>query len=230
MDCLRGRGVRLVVVGTQQRAIARRQLRTALAAGLEVEAYVYLTLRADVAQLVRAARETVDGFPVRRLWLDAEDTTSGLPPAAVVERLQRARDACGDMPAGIYTGGWWWTPYTAGSRAFSDLPLWTAQYDGRRRLDTVRPYGGWTRPAMKQYAQNTTRCGVLVDLNWYEHSGPRPGDPFAFDHLVRGWAGSDQQMLMEAMLEGRVRGHEYVQWRGRVVPSVVVLPPRATAG
>ena len=224
MACLRERGVRRVIAGTQRRAIARQQLEAAVAAGLEVEAYVYLYLRANVARRVQAALETVEGLPVRRLWLDAEDTTSGLTPEQMVERLRQARAACGEFPAGIYTGGWWWRPYTADSRAFADLPLWHARYDDRPTLDGFRPFGGWERPAMKQYAHNVDRCGVTVDLNWYEQTGPRRGDPFSFDHVIGRWEGSDQQMLLDASLEGRVRGYRYVEWRGRVVPSVVIVP------
>ena len=226
MQCLARRGVRRVIVGAQRRAVARQQLATAVAAGLEVEAYVYLYLRSDVAQRVRAALETVDGFRVRRLWLDAEDTTSGLSAAEVVERLQRARDACGDFPAGIYTGAWWWRPRTGDSSAFSDPPLWVAQYDGRRSLDGVPGFGGWRRPRMKQYAANAQLCGVHLDLNWYADATPRAGDGFPFDHRLNAWDGSDRQMLLNALLEGRVRGHHYVEWRGRTVPSVVILPAR----
>ena len=226
MQCLARRGVRRVSVGAQRRAVARQQLATAVAAGLEVEAYVYLYLRSDVAQRVRAALETVDGFRVRRLWLDAEDTTSGLSAAEVVERLQRARNACGDFPAGIYTGAWWWRPRTGDSSAFSDPPLWVAQYDGRRSLDGVPGFGGWRRPRMKQYAANAQLCGVHLDLNWYADATPRAGDGFPFDHRLNAWDGSDRQMLLNALLEGRVRGHHYVEWRGRTVPSVVILPAR----
>jgi GH25 family lysozyme M1 (1,4-beta-N-acetylmuramidase) len=224
MQCLARRGVRRVIVGVQRRAVARQQLATAVAAGIEIEAYVYLYLRSDVARRVRAALETLDGFPVRRLWLDAEDTTSGLASAEVVERLRQARDACGDFPTGIYTGAWWWRPRTGDSSAFSDLPLWVAQYDGRRSLDGVPGFGGWRRPRMKQYAANAQLCGVHLNLNWYADATPRAGDGFPFDHRLTAWDGSDRQMLLNALLEGRVRGHQYVEWRGRTVPSVVILP------
>ena len=72
MECLARRGVRRVIVCAQRREVARQQLATAVAAGLEVEGYVYLYLRADVTGRVHRALETLAGFPVRRLWLDAE--------------------------------------------------------------------------------------------------------------------------------------------------------------
>lgn len=56
---------------------------------------------------------------------------------------------------------------------------------------------------------------------------PQAGQPFEYEYLFSGgWEGSDLQMLWQAATEGRVRGHEYVDWRGRTVPSVVIVPRR----
>ena len=50
---------------------------------------------------------------------------------------------------------------------------------------------------MKQYQQNVDRCGLLVDLNWYEEAAPRVGDRFDFEHILRGWEGSVHQRLLD---------------------------------
>jgi N-acetyl-anhydromuramyl-L-alanine amidase AmpD len=56
-------------------------------------------------------------------------------------------------------------------------------------------------------------------------TGPRPGDPFVFEARDLAWPDGDAAQLVQAALAGRARGHRYVEWRGRVVPSVVILPP-----
>ena len=53
--------------------------------------------------------------------------------------------------------------------------------------------------------------------------GPRVGDRFELDPQSRRWPDGDVPRLIQAALDGRVRGNRYVEWRGRVVPSVVVL-------
>jgi N-acetyl-anhydromuramyl-L-alanine amidase AmpD len=54
---------------------------------------------------------------------------------------------------------------------------------------------------------------------------PKPGDAFAFEPRDLAWPDGDAARLIRSTLAGRVRGHRYVEWRGRVVPSVVILPP-----
>jgi len=49
----------------------------------------------------------------------------------------------------------------------SSLPLWYAHYDNSPNFGDFVPFGGWTKPAIKQYAGDATVCGVSVDLNWY---------------------------------------------------------------
>ncbi|KRX01186.1 Glycoside hydrolase, superfamily [Pseudocohnilembus persalinus] len=53
---------------------------------------------------------------------------------------------------------------------FSNLPLWYAHYDNSQTFSDFRSFGGWTKPAMKQYVGDTTVCSTGVDLNWYPNS------------------------------------------------------------
>lgn len=174
--CLREQGVEHVIAGTQVPSVTRVQLEAALAAGMTIDAYVYLYWRRDVAAVVREALRALEGLPAGCLWLDCEDQTAGLSPAEVVELIERAHEACGPQPAGIYTGRWWWPNATADSSAFSQLPLWHAEYtrssDERPDFDSFTAYGGWTRPRMWQYRGTTVLCGVSLDLNLLESSRP----------------------------------------------------------
>lgn len=167
--CWRERGFSRLIAGTQRPEITRGQLESALEAGLQVEAYVYLYWRFDTAAEVRAAIEAVSDLPVQRLWLDCEDSAEGFTPEQVLSQIGAAVSAAGSIPAGIYTGRWWWRPATADSVVFASLPLWHAEYTPRANLlpdfAAFEPYGGWSRPRMWQYQGTTSLCGVNVDLN-----------------------------------------------------------------
>lgn len=165
-------GVGLVIVGTGHPGgagmFARQQARVADIAGLRVEAYIYLYMAGDAAEQVRQALATMEGLPVRRWWLDAEDVESPeLSPAdrrtflhICVSILQGAK-----VPVGIYTGRWWWVPNMGDYDGFSPLPLWNSYYDGDPDTDGL-PYGGWTESTIEQYQGTTNLCGQSVDLNY----------------------------------------------------------------
>ena len=44
--------------------------------------------------------------------------------------------------------------------------LWYAHYDGVANFNDFGAFGGWTKPAMKQFAGDTTVCGLDVDKNY----------------------------------------------------------------
>lgn len=69
---------------------------------------------------------------------------------------------------GLYTRRGWWQEYTAdNSGLFTNLPLWAADWDGVPDLNVYKPFGGWSKQTMKQYAGDVTVEGVLCDLNVY---------------------------------------------------------------
>ncbi|MFN8639004.1 MAG: glycoside hydrolase family 25 protein [Dehalococcoidia bacterium] len=171
----RAEGVRTVICGTdgsQQFPVAfPGQVERARTAGLAVEAYVYLYFSQGTDGVVRRTNLKLDMVDqaggIRRVWLDCEDTTSGLPPATLVGIIAAARDAvlARGYECGIYTGRWWWEPYTANDRGFWDRPLWLAQYNGVQTLD-MEPLGGWTELHRKQYTDKGALGGVSpLDLN-----------------------------------------------------------------
>jgi hypothetical protein len=175
--CWREWGYGHLVCGTQRPEITRRQLEVAVQGGMTVDAYVYLYWRYDVGEQVRAALETVAGYPVGRLWLDCEDATGSRTPEEMVALIGEAVAACA---CGIYTGRWWWVPSTGNSSAFSHLPLWHAEYTSGPQVepdfDGFRAYGGWKRPFMWQFQGTTYLCGAGVDLN-LRHVQPAPAPP-----------------------------------------------------
>ncbi|EGD80171.1 glycoside hydrolase family 25 protein [Salpingoeca rosetta] len=71
------------------------------------------------------------------------------------------------IKVGVYTSESQWSPIMGDWHGGSDLPLWYAHYDGKASFSDFRPFGGWHKPSMKQYAGNINVCGAGVDENWH---------------------------------------------------------------
>lgn len=68
---------------------------------------------------------------------------------------------------GIYTSLYNWSSIVGSWTGMSSLPLWYAHYDNDPSFGDFSEFGGWARPAMKQYDGNVMACGAGVDLNYY---------------------------------------------------------------
>lgn len=197
-EAMRAEGVRTVICGTDGNPpLFPAQAVAARLAGLEVEAYVYLYFGSggtayDVVERTNRKLDMVDmDGHVKRVWLDCEDTTSGLGPSELVALIAGARDAvqARGYVCGIYTGAWWWVPYTGDSKGFWDLPLWAAQYDDVADVDAVTPFGGWQQAFRKQYTDKGTAGGITpldLDVERVLEAAPVPEAPQPLDDFQRG--------------------------------------------
>jgi GH25 family lysozyme M1 (1,4-beta-N-acetylmuramidase) len=71
--------------------------------------------------------------------------------------------------AGIYGSKTMWTSIFGSASACHTLgaePLWYAHYDGHANFQDFGSFGGWTKPAMKQYLGDVNMCGAGVDKNY----------------------------------------------------------------
>jgi len=68
---------------------------------------------------------------------------------------------------GIYSSASQWNPIMGGSTQFSGHQLWYAHYDNNPSFSDFQPFGGWTKPAIKQYAGTTSICGTQIDKDYY---------------------------------------------------------------
>eukprot|EP00026_Physarum_polycephalum_P013754 Phypoly_transcript_14193.p1 GENE.Phypoly_transcript_14193~~Phypoly_transcript_14193.p1 ORF type:complete len:143 (+),score=20.80 Phypoly_transcript_14193:534-962(+) len=68
---------------------------------------------------------------------------------------------------GVYTSKSQWVPIMGSYTGGKSYPLWYAHYDGKESFSDFSAFGGWTKPAIKQYAGDATVCSVGVDKNWY---------------------------------------------------------------
>lgn len=164
-----------VDLGGDHAMLARRQLQTSLAGGLEIDAYRFCYWNSNIESTLRLVASAIAGLPIGRVWLDFEDedaplvgyTTQELVCAWIQNCLDVADRIWGRERVGVYTARWWFNPWTGGSTRFSDRTLYVAEYDGDPSL-RFTPFGGWTRAAMKQYQGSTSLCGYTVDRNYYE--------------------------------------------------------------
>lgn len=46
------------------------------------------------------------------------------------------------------------------------LPLWYAHYDNSQTFSDYDVFGGWSKPAVKQYEGDKTSCGAGIDYDW----------------------------------------------------------------
>lgn len=155
--------------------VTRQQLQACLDAGMETEAYIYVWfgLANSVADLQRKL-SLLEGYSIKRLWLDVEDDSPpAQSPAQRVYELRQLLDVADAWAAlhglgrtGIYTGSWYWSDYMGNTTEFSDRPLWAAQYDHQQNL-VVAPFGGWTSVVIKQYAGTSVfdgQGGIDLDV------------------------------------------------------------------
>ncbi|MGW6275728.1 glycoside hydrolase family 25 protein [Streptomyces sp. NPDC055060] len=109
---------------------------------------------------------------VGMIWLDVEGpgtywSSSQSDNRDKFTKLLKSFKATG-WNLGIYTSASQWNPiFGEDFTIASDLPLWYPHHDGVQSFADFTPFGGWTRPQIKQYSGDTTMCGVQIDTNWY---------------------------------------------------------------
>lgn len=173
--CMATSGIHTVIVATGPGGyglMALQQAEAADAAGMTVEAYVFLEFDSDPIWWVRESVARLEDFPVARWWLDIEDTENGQSwtPAqrlAYAGSAAIALDNITGKRAGIYTGGWYWRAQMGNAQLFSlGRLLWNSYYDDGPAVNGL-PYGGWTaaQVAIEQYQGTAIVCGQSVDKN-----------------------------------------------------------------
>jgi len=117
-----------------------------------------------------SSSNTTVGAKYGMLWLDIEGTqywsSSTSNNVAFLNDMVTEGKALG-VSLGIYSSASQWSPIMGGSTKFSSLPLWYAHYDNSASFSDFSPFGGWSKPAIKQYAGTTAICSASVDKNYY---------------------------------------------------------------
>mmetsp|Transcript_205 Transcript_205/g.415 ORF Transcript_205/g.415 Transcript_205/m.415 type:complete len:333 (-) Transcript_205:299-1297(-) len=106
-----------------------------------------------------------------RVWLDIEGSQYWLSSTSSNKLwYQDLVNACSSqhVRCGVYSSGSQWSAIF-GSSSYSygnNLPLWYAHYDNKPSFSDFSSFGGWRSPHAKQYAGDTTQCGLGVDKNY----------------------------------------------------------------
>jgi hypothetical protein len=106
------------------------------------------------------------------LWIDVEGasywstTTSNnvnFIQGMVNEGVKRG------ISIGIYSSASQWSPICGTSTAFAQYPLWYPHYESPANpsFSDFKSFGGWTKPAIKQYVGTTSICSASIDKNFY---------------------------------------------------------------
>ncbi|VDL69488.1 unnamed protein product [Nippostrongylus brasiliensis] len=154
-----------------------QNIKNARAAGWEyVDAYIFPCLRSGCAAPAAQVEATVnrlnsEGAKFGMIWLDIEilnwpsDQNSN---RNFINAMGNKLNAMG-VNWGIYTNNNNWGSIVGISwNQWASRPLWWANYNGHQDYTGFVPFGGWSKPAIHQYAGDYKGpCSVDLDLNWY---------------------------------------------------------------
>eukprot|EP00276_Gloeochaete_wittrockiana_P003275 CAMPEP_0184644944 /NCGR_PEP_ID=MMETSP0308-20130426/1533_1 /TAXON_ID=38269 /ORGANISM="Gloeochaete witrockiana, Strain SAG 46.84" /LENGTH=222 /DNA_ID=CAMNT_0027073693 /DNA_START=30 /DNA_END=698 /DNA_ORIENTATION=+ len=110
------------------------------------------------------------------IWMDIEGSqywssscsTNQQWLSQAISTIDGLYKGCGKSTCvGIYTSSSQWSPIMCGSSQFSKYQLWYAHYDNSASFSDFSSFGGWTKPAMKQYAGTTNICSTSIDKDYY---------------------------------------------------------------
>jgi GH25 family lysozyme M1 (1,4-beta-N-acetylmuramidase) len=150
----------------------------AIAAGIPYnDAYAFVCDNFSAEEICSGVANNLPSGFNGQVWLDIEPSGSCWSGAvgsrlAFVASVATTCEQHG-LNMGVYSsyGSWEGVMGSAGasSSVLTRLPIWYAHYDGADNFNDFNAlaFGGWTHPAVKQYAGTTSFCGTGVDLNYY---------------------------------------------------------------
>jgi len=136
-----------------------------------VDGYIYPCL--DCGNPAQQVIDTVNylqqsGANYGMLWFDIEGSWAD-DVNTNINFIQGLIDQANAMGVhwGIYTSYSQWGPITGNTDRFGAPPLWYAHYDGDPSFGDFSPFGGWSKPSIKQYDGDVDFCGASLDKNFY---------------------------------------------------------------
>jgi len=179
IECLQASGLSFVIprgyrsVGVVDTNFVA-SLITAQTAGMSGSVYLFpcptctKSAAAQVNELIDAIGKA--GVVPDLIWLDIEGPQYWHKTAAANEKfmgeLLTAAAKTG-FPLGIYSNHKEWANIF-GDETYApcqELPLWYPRFNYVPLVTGYQPFGGWEKPALKQYLDLKTLCGITTDLN-----------------------------------------------------------------
>ena len=182
LQCLHNNGYRFYVARVWE-SIGRidstgfQNIKNAHAAGFPyVDGYVFPCHKsgcASPANQIAAAIDSIhsNGVKIGTLWLDIEtqdwpgdhNTNRNFITAMANEAIAKG------VTVGVYTNPHNWGTIVGNDwTGMAKHPLWWANWSGQQNFNGFTAFGGWTKPAIRQYSGDIHGpCGVSMDQNWY---------------------------------------------------------------
>jgi len=126
---------------------------------------------------IQTIKDTLSGHKFGMLWFDVEQCSGCWADAGTnCDFVAKCADVASNIGfnVGIYSSIGEWGDTVGGCDKVSSYPLWYAHYDDEENFSDSWAYqfGGWTKPAMKQFTGGATVCGNNIDQDWYPDGYP----------------------------------------------------------
>jgi hypothetical protein len=132
--------------------------------------------RVSASQQVQDDYNNVKGSGFGMMWFDIETNPSPgcgwsgdkAANCQFMGDLISAGSSLG-IHMGIYSSEYMWGSIMGDCTVGADhgIALWYAHYDNSRSFSDFSGFGGWSKPAIKQYWDSVGFCGIGADANWY---------------------------------------------------------------
>lgn len=178
--CLHDKGYQFAIIqayrsnGVTNPYVATDIARAKAAGFKNVDIYVFPSFAKGIASAgtqlktaVEAARSKGQNFGM--VWIDIEESKlwgNCSSNQAFLRGMLHAGEAMG-LHLGIYSSAYQWTGIMCSSTEFSHYPIWYSHYDNKPNFSDWKPFGGWTKPSIKQYTGTTNMCNTQIDQNFY---------------------------------------------------------------
>ena len=154
-------------------------INNARAAGIAyVDAYMFPCRGKTAVSQADTVVNGLGGANYGMIWIDVEANPSSgcsFSGYSASSNCQFITDIANELTAkgkkvGIYSSYYQWQSIMGSTAACTGLgkyPIWYAHYDYKQTFSDFTPFGGWSKPAIKQHTDNQAICGGNFDINWY---------------------------------------------------------------
>ncbi|CAL6005844.1 Glycosyl_hydrolase family 25 protein [Hexamita inflata] len=180
-NCLHNNGYSFAIIqaqiGSTFNANAISDYQRAKAAGIQyIDFYIFPTTAKDARGQVRDTIQRLQNAGVMNgnmIWLDVESIDLFYPTYAqnqnyISAMLSEMSNMLGANRVGVYSNWVQWQSIVGnGWTGAQPHQIWYPHYDNWQSFADFQPFGGWTKPSIKQYQGDQNECGTALDRNFY---------------------------------------------------------------
>ncbi|KAJ5073150.1 lysozyme protein [Anaeramoeba ignava] len=139
-----------------------------------VDVYIFPDVSKDAASQIHTTVSKAIGDGVltgkNMIWLDIEPYKWSSNHQTNIDFIAAMISECEkvyNIKPGIYSNWNSWSEITGGTTRFSSYQIWYPHYDGSASFSDFEPFGGWSKPNIKQFQGTTSICGTEIDKDFY---------------------------------------------------------------